>query len=59
MEIKDYSFDVTKWYISDNEPYIFGKLQSGLHLMSQRSFTFYDNKDDFLNKLDELGLEFM
>ena len=58
MEIKEYSFDVDKWYISDSEPYIFGKLNTGLHLTSKRSFTFHDNKEYFERKLDELGLEY-
>ena len=58
MQITNYSFDVDKWYISNNEPYVFGKLNTGLHLTSKRLFTFYDNEEDFLDKLNELGLEF-
>jgi len=58
MDITNYSFDVNKWYISNDEPYIFGTLQSGLYLNSKRSFTFYDNKEDFESKLDELGLKY-
>jgi hypothetical protein len=58
MDITDNKFTTDKWYISTDEPYVFGELQAGLHLMSKRSFTFYDNKEDFESKLDELGIEY-
>ena len=58
MEITNYSFDFDKWYISNDEPYIFGVLKSGLYLNSKRFFVFFDNKEDFLSELGILGIEY-
>jgi len=58
MDITNNKFTTDKWYISNDEPYVFGELQAGLHLMSKRSFTFFDNKEDFLSELGILGIEY-
>ena len=51
----EYSFDIDKWYLVNE--LVYGKLEKGRVLGTEKEIQWFDNESDWLTALNELGIE--